>query len=123
MSNTNETAAVVDSFFAHFSTGDIDAILGLFAESVDFYVNGAPNIPWSGTRTSREEMKEFFAIFGRELGAPQEFVITTKVVDADNAVVVGRNKFEVLATKKTFTNPFALHFTVREGRVTEPFPT
>jgi ketosteroid isomerase-like protein len=91
--NADTTATVIDSFFTRFGTGDIPGMLDLFADPIDFAVNGAPHVPWSGARSSR-------------------------AIEGDNAVVLGRNKFEVLATKKKFTNDFALHFIVQGGKIT-----
>jgi len=118
MTSHPPTAAVIDSFFARFGSGDIPGLLDLFADPVDFAVNGAPEIPWSGVRSSRAELSEFFASFGRELSPPEEFTITARVIDGAQAVVFGRNRFRVLATRKQFTNEFALHFTVESGKIT-----
>jgi ketosteroid isomerase-like protein len=116
--NTDATATVVDSFFTRFGAGDMPGVLDLFTDTIDFAVNGAPNVPWSGGRSTRAELAEFFASFGQVLTASEEFTITTKVIDGDNAVALGRNKFGVLATGKKFTNDFALHFTVQHGKIT-----
>jgi len=118
MSSPDSTATVVDSFFTRFGAGDIPGLLDLFADRIDFSVNGAPNIPWAGQRSERAELTEFFQSFGAVLTPPEEFTINTRVVEGDNAVVLGRNRFEVLATGKKFTNDFALHFTVEGGKIT-----
>lgn len=118
MNATTSTATVLDSFFTRFGAGDIPGLLDLFADTIDFGVNGAPNIPWAGDRSDRAELTEFFNSFGQVLSPPEEFTISTQVIDGDNAVVLGRNRFEVLATGKKFVNDFALHFTVEDGKIT-----
>lgn len=35
-----------------------------------------------------------------------------------HAVALGHNEFPVLATGKSFSNDFALHFTVQDGQIT-----
>jgi ketosteroid isomerase-like protein len=112
------TGEVVDAFFARFGAGDMPGLLDLFADGVDFHVGGAPNVPWAGPRTGRDDIAAFFASFGEHLTPAQEYVVTTTVVDRDHAVVIGRNRFGVLATGKTFTNHFALHFTTAHGKIT-----
>lgn len=53
------TREVVDTFFARFAEGDIPALLDLFADGVVFHVGGAPNIPWAGSRTSKDDIAAF----------------------------------------------------------------
>ncbi|MEV5766534.1 nuclear transport factor 2 family protein [Micromonospora sp. NPDC052213] len=120
MSNATppSTAAVVESFFARFGAGDVPGLVDLFADTFDFAVSGTPNIPWSGQRSTPAELPDFFGSFGRVLGPAQEYNVTATVVDGENAVVLGHNKFEVLATGKTFTNHFALHIGVKNGKIT-----
>ncbi|MDV6276542.1 nuclear transport factor 2 family protein [Rhodococcus erythropolis] len=120
MSNTADTntAAVVDSFFTRFGTGDVPGLIDLFADTFDFVVNGAPNIPWSGRRSTRAELADFFNSFGQVLAPAEVYAITATVIDGENAVMLGHNKFEVLATGKSFTNDFALHMTVEGGKIT-----
>ena len=112
------TRDVVDAFFARFGEGDVPALLDLFADGVAFHVGGAPNVPWAGSRTSKDDIAAFFAAFGQHLTPAQEYVVATTVVDGDHAVVIGHNRFGVLATGKTFTNHFALHLTAAGGKIT-----
>jgi ketosteroid isomerase-like protein len=112
------TREVVDAFFARFSAGDMPALLDLFADGVDFHVGGADNVPWAGVRRSKDDIAAFFASFGRHLTPPQEYVVAHTVIDGDHAVVIGHNRFGVLATGKTFTNHFALHITVADATIT-----
>ncbi|AVZ74290.1 hypothetical protein SLUN_21135 [Streptomyces lunaelactis] len=121
MSSTTDastaTREVVDTFFARFGSGDMNGVLDLFAGDVSFHVGGADNVPWAGSRNSRDEIAAFFATFPAVLTPPQEYVIHTTVVEGAEAIVIGHNRFGVLATGKTFTNHFALHFTVADGKI------
>lgn len=112
-STTRET---VDAFFARFGAGD-PALLDLFAEHVELNVAGASNVPWTGRRSGKEEVAEFFGLFGKHLASAEEFALNTTIVDGEHAVVTGRCVFGVLSTGKKFTNDFALHFTVTAGRI------
>lgn len=111
------TREVVDTFFARFGSGDTTGVLDLFSDDVSFHVGGADNVPWAGTRNSKDEIAAFFATFPEVLTPPQEYLIHTTVVEGGEAVVIGHNRFGVLATGKTFTNHFALHFTVADGKI------
>ncbi|MFJ3786700.1 nuclear transport factor 2 family protein [Streptomyces sp. NPDC090093] len=118
MTRTPETLRTVDAFFERFGAGDLPGLLELFADTVDFDVPGSPDVPWTGARSGRGEIAGFFTVLGAALTPPEEFTVTATVVDGVHAVVTGRSRFGVVATGKTFTNPFALHFTVVDGKIT-----
>ncbi|MGL5863360.1 MAG: nuclear transport factor 2 family protein [Phycicoccus sp.] len=111
------TDGIVDAFFAAFGSGDQQTILDLFADTVDFRVEGAPEVPWTGTRSGREELADFFGSFGEVLGAPESFEVTGRVTQGSDAVVFAECVFPVLATGKKFANRYALRFSVGEGRI------
>ncbi|GAB3661939.1 hypothetical protein GCM10027589_24570 [Actinocorallia lasiicapitis] len=113
MSTTRET---VETFFARFGAGAPD-LLDLFADTVDFDVPGAPTVPWTGPRTTKAEVAGFFPLFGEYLTPAEEFTLTGVLVDGDDAVATGRCVFGVISTGKTFTNAFALHFTIDNGKI------
>ncbi|QIK63466.1 SnoaL-like domain-containing protein [Leucobacter viscericola] len=116
MTNTRET---VDTFFAHFGSGNLEGVVAAFADNVDFLVAGAPNVPWTGARNTRDEVADFFTLLMQGgLTEPEEFVVEATIVDGDQAVVTGHSRFRVVATGKSFENPFAIHFTVRDGQLT-----
>lgn len=117
MQTEQSTRGTVDAFFNHFGAGEFSALVDLFAEQVDFDVAGASNVPWTGTRSNKKEVSEFFPLFSKYLTAPEEFNLSTIIVDGEHAVATGRNVFGVLATGKKFTNDFAIHFTVSNGKI------
>ncbi|MGW5847844.1 nuclear transport factor 2 family protein [Streptomyces sp. NPDC055254] len=117
MSTTRSTIETVDAFFGAFGSGDLPGILDLFAEKTDFKVAGAPNVPWAGVRSTKDELAEFFGIFGKVLTAPESFEVTTKISEGNDAVVIANCVFGVLETGKKFTNGYALHFTVVDGEI------
>ena len=114
---TRTTDETVDAFFAAFGAGDGQALLDQFADTVDFHVGGSPNVPWAGSRSTKDEIGEFFGLFPQLLSGPESFEITTRVTQGEDAVVIANCVFEVIATKKKFTNRYALHFTVTDGRI------
>ncbi|MGP3971211.1 nuclear transport factor 2 family protein [Streptomyces sp. 6N223] len=109
---------VVTSFFDRYGSGDIAGALDLFAEHVDFRVGGAANVPWVGGRSTKDEIADFFAVLGQELSPAEEFIIHTTVAEGQHVVVLGRSRFEVRATGRTFTNDFALHISVTDSGIT-----
>lgn len=114
---TRTTDETVDAFFAAFGAGDFEALLGQFAGTVDFHVAGSPNVPWAGSRSTKEEIAAFFGLFPQVLSGPESFEITTRVTQGQDAVVIAHCVFQVIATQKKFHNRYALHFTVTDGRI------
>jgi ketosteroid isomerase-like protein len=118
-SPANAAGEVVDAFFAAFGSGDSEALLDLYAYPVDFHVAGAPNVPWSGERSTRDELAEFFGTFGKVLSAPESFELTGRIEQGSDAVVFADCVFSVLDTGKKFRNRYALHFSVLDGQITK----
>lgn len=113
MRTTRET---VDDFLTAFGAGDLDQVITAFATEVDFSVPGAPNVPWTGSRRTRDEVADFFTLLMRGgLTEPEEFVVDALLVDGEHAVLTGHARHRVVATAKSFDNPFAIHFTTRDG--------
>ncbi len=107
----------VDAFFAAFGSGDQTALLNLFADEVDFRINGAPNVPWSGKRAGREEIAEVFNLFGQHLTGPDFFEVSGRIADGHDVVIFASCGFGVLSTGKKFANSYALRFTVVGGQI------
>lgn len=114
---TPTTSGIVDAFFNAFGSGDIPGLAALFADDADFFVAGSPTVPWVGRHAGKAGFEAFFASFGELLSAPEEFVIATRVTEGTDAVVIGRCAFGVLATGKKFDNRFAMHFSVKDGKI------
>ncbi|MFC4224703.1 nuclear transport factor 2 family protein [Lysinibacter cavernae] len=114
----SETKTTVDAFFAAFGTGNLDGVINTFGETVDFAVPGAPNVPWTGIRTTKTQVAEFFTMLMRDgLTEPEEFTLDAMIVDGEEAVAAGHSRFRVVKTGKTFDNQFAIRFTVQEGNI------
>lgn len=89
----------------------------LFADSVSFSIPHPPGIPWVPEVDSAEGMRTFFELLGAHVRG-KEFDLRQVIVDGDDVVLVGRMVSEVLKTGRDIDTAFALHTTVREGRIT-----
>lgn len=108
----------VQTFFHLLGTGDPDRIADVFAEEIDWYVPGDESLPWTGRRTHRREVPEYFTLLWPALVAGQSVVEFDRLlVDGDDAVWLGRFTHTVKANNRTFTTPVAFHFTVRDGKI------
>ncbi|WP_327393220.1 nuclear transport factor 2 family protein [Streptomyces sp. NBC_01186] len=114
---TATTRATVDEFYRRLGSGELEGVLDLFAEQVDWNIYGADTVPWAGRRSTRAEVAEFLTTLPGHLER-EEFEVTRLLVDGDDAVALGHMRQKVKRTGKPFASPFAFHFTVQEGRIT-----
>jgi ketosteroid isomerase-like protein len=113
-----ENTEVVRNVFEAFGRGDIQGLLSLLAEDVVWFIPGPAEVPFAGERRGHEGALQFFQTLGGavefERFEPREFV-----AQGDKVVAVGFERGRVKATGRTFDNPWALVFTLRDGRVAE----
>lgn len=89
----------------------------MFAESVDHYVPGADTVAWTGRRSTRAEVAEFFRMLGDNL-RPRSFEVSQLIVEDSDGVALGRFAYTVRSNGRPFEGQFALHLTVRDGSIT-----
>ncbi|GHC74658.1 nuclear transport factor 2 family protein [Streptomyces flavofungini] len=111
------TREVIDTYLTRLAERDLDGAVRLFAESAEWVAPGSPDVPWSGNRTGRTGVSEFFTMLHEYL-QPEEFTVTHIVVDGEQGVILGHLRDTVKATGAPLTTPFAAHLTVVDGQVT-----
>ncbi|MDQ3713520.1 MAG: nuclear transport factor 2 family protein [Acidobacteriota bacterium] len=116
MSETNNTQ-IVQEGYAKFGSGDIEGLLNLFSDDIDWTTPTVEGAPFTGTRNGREEVGEFFAQLNEaeEFSnfEPQEFI-----AQGDKVVVLGRSSGTVKATGRTIETEWVHIFTVKDGKIT-----
>lgn len=109
------TKSVVDEFVRRLS-GRGGSPVELFGESVDHYVPGSPTVPWTGRRTTRREVQEFFSQLAAHL-EPRNFSVRKSLIDGGDAVILGDFAYTVRANGKPFEGQFALHLSVEDSQI------
>ncbi|WP_436777893.1 nuclear transport factor 2 family protein [Yinghuangia sp. YIM S09857] len=117
----SETRDVVEEFFRRTAAGEMDRAGAMFADHVDWHIFGAPEVPWTGRRTTGAEAAAFFRDLPGHL-APEAFAIDRILVDGSHAVAMGHMKQRVRHSGGLFETPFAFHLTVEDGRITRYIP-
>jgi len=113
-----ENIAVVQQAYAAFQRGDVQGILELVAEDVEWEgAKGVPQkVPFGGLRRGKAGVAEFFASVGREEEfshfEPKEFFAS-----GDRVVVLGSYHAKVRRTGKSFEGEWTMAFTFRGGKV------
>lgn len=114
MSESN--VAVVRQGYEAFGRGDIQTLLSLLAENVEWTSPGPADLPTAGKRGGRQAVGEFFKVVN-ELFDFQRFEPKTFIADADRVVVLGESTVRVKATGKVLDDQWAHVFTLRAGQV------
>ncbi|MEU1367853.1 nuclear transport factor 2 family protein [Streptomyces sp. NPDC005803] len=107
----------VQRLFPLLAEGKNAEAAALFADSVSFSVPHPPGIPWVPEADSGEGMRTFFDLLRTHVRA-KEFDLRQVVAEGDEVVIFGRMVSEVRKTGRDIDTAFALHTTVREGRIT-----
>lgn len=109
--------SIVKAAYDAFGRGDISAILDLVADSVDWNMLGPSFIPYTGRRTTKEDVKRFFAEVAQsddiQSFEPREFIEA-----GPHVTVLGFERFISRPDGKLVETEWIHVFTVTEGKVT-----
>lgn len=116
---TNEvTLNTVQAFLGAMGTRNLDAIVELFSERVDWFIPGDEALaPWLGKREDKESIRDFFSLLWPAT-EPISAEVDHLFVDGNKAVVVGAFSTRMLATGKVVDSLFHISFTVESGLIT-----
>jgi len=114
MSNANVES--VQRIYEAFGAGDVETILGLLADDVDFSSESeAPIAPWHGVRT-KAEVPAFFQAIGETIDVTDFTVLSVTANDTDVMAVI-RFGFTVRSNGKPGTMNLYHWWTFRDGKV------
>jgi ketosteroid isomerase-like protein len=99
-----------------FGRGDLDALLSIFHEDIEWKVSGPPDLPTAGTRRGHQQVREFFHKV-EEVFDVQKFEPKTFVVDGGTVVVLGTDTARIKATGKVVEEDWVHVFTFRGDKV------
>lgn len=108
--------AALDEYLSRLGTLHPEPIADLFADTVDFYVPGSANVPWTGKRRSRPEIIEFYRILADNL-LIDDFHIDNKFFADNAAIVVGHFACRFRSSGKEFKSPFMLRLEFQGDRI------
>jgi hypothetical protein len=106
----------VRSAYAAFTRGDVQGVLDLLTDDVEWELPGPSQIPYAGIFHGKNDVAEFFRILAQtedvEQFQPQRFFS-----DGDMVIVTGRYAARVKNTGKNATTDWVHAFTFRNGKV------
>ncbi|HET6353420.1 nuclear transport factor 2 family protein [Streptomyces sp.] len=113
----NSTRSVVEEYFRLLGSGDLEGATELLSEPIDWFTPGDTDlIPWMGSRSSHEQVREFFRQAGENM-EPEKFQVHRIVVEGELAIALGHFQYKVKATGKSFASDFALELRVTDGLI------
>jgi ketosteroid isomerase-like protein len=109
----------VQTYLQKVGEQDVDGIVALFADDIDWLVPGDPALPWIGARHRRDELADYFRTLWSHFVAGQSRVELGKIViDGPDAVVLASFDHVVARNGRPFHTEVAMHVTVADGRIT-----
>jgi len=113
--SAEENVQLVKNGYAAFGRGDIQGLLGLLSEDVEWEIPGK-GLPLAGTYLGHDGVARFFQKLGEdtEIAAfePREFL-----AQDDQVVVIGSERGSIRATNRAFETNWVMVFTVRGGKI------
>lgn len=114
MMTEQDALAVVQRMYAAFGRGDVDELLALLDDTVNWRLAGPA--PYAGHRRGHAGVRDFFeklaASVEVEHFAPRQFL-----AQGDTVVVIGEERLRARATGRTLIQDWAHVFTLRDGKV------
>ncbi len=114
--NEQDNLRIVQEGYADFARGDVQTLLGRFAEDIEWLIPGSKGNPLAGIYEGRNRVGEFFKLLSdlTEISTfePREFI-----AQGDKVVALGRETGRVKSTGRTFQSDWAMAFTLRNGKI------
>lgn len=116
--NEQQNLDVVRDGYARFGRGDLDGLMTLFDEQIEWTTPGPSDLPIAGRRRGHRQVREFFgalaAMVDMERFEPKEFI-----AQGDRVVVTGDETFRMKASGHRMSAPWAHIFRLRDGKVVQ----
>jgi len=113
---SEQNKEIVNQAYSNFKTGNINGLLDLMADDVNWTLPQMEGVPFAGTRAGRDAVAEFF----QSVNSTQEslrFEPRELIAEGDKVVALGSYQWRVKANSREFGGDFAHVFTIRDGKV------
>ena len=110
--NTNLARSVYDAFFQ----GDLDAMLDLYTDDIDWEVYGPSTIPTAGPHKGKEEVRAFFGKVN-DLLESEKFEVQQYVSQGNTVVALGEYTWRSKVTNRMLDAHFVHVMTISNGKI------
>lgn len=114
--NEQQNVEVVKRGYEAFGSGDIPALLDLFAEDIKWRSPHVEGAPYTGSYDGREEVGSFFSSLN-EIEEFSNFEPREFIAQDDKVVVLGTMTATVKDTGREYSSDWVHIFTMRDGKV------
>ena len=115
-----DSVKLVKRGYEAFQKGDIEALLALLTDDVEWETLAVEGVPWAGARRGKTEVKDFFVVLAEHEDVlafePREFI-----AQGEKVAVVGHYRGRVKATGQVAETPWVQVFTIRDGKLARFF--
>lgn len=119
--STEETRTIVEDFYNKTALGDVNGIVGLMSDDVEWEIPGNEDLAsWVGFKKGKSGVNEFYTLLN-ENTKNLIFRVDKLFVDGEQAVAIGYVSTIMLKTNKVFNSYFMAHFTVSDKQITKYF--
>ncbi|MGW2689996.1 nuclear transport factor 2 family protein [Streptomyces sp. NPDC001414] len=117
--STEASREVAGKFLGLLAEQDASGIQELFANEIDWYVPGSADLPWTGRRTRREEVSEYFhTMWPVYVPGKSDAAVEGLLVDGKDVVILGTFTHTIVSNGRQFTTPVALRLVIEDGKIT-----
>jgi ketosteroid isomerase-like protein len=114
--NDQEQIELVKKAYSLFKSGDIESLLNLMSEDINWVFPDIENVPFSGKRHGKQAVREFFKTL-----ASEQDVIEFNPIDffarGDKVVCLGHYEWKTREGGQRYGSDWAHVFTIRDGKV------
>jgi ketosteroid isomerase-like protein len=111
-----QNVEIVRRGYEAFGRGDIDTLLSLLDENIEWTTPGPPELPTAGTRRGRQQVGEFFQLLD-DVFEIQRFDAKAFISEGDRVVVLGDDTSRIKATGKVLDAQWAHVHTLKGGKI------
>jgi ketosteroid isomerase-like protein len=113
---SEQNKQLVRQAYENFKSADIQSLLGLMSDDVEWQLPETENVPFAGKRSGREQVGQFFQILADSQDVlqfePQEFI-----AEGEKVVSLGHYLWRAKASGREYGGDWAHVFTIRDGKI------
>lgn len=116
--SANDNIKTIQTVYEAFGRGDVQAILDVVADDVDWAADGASDVPpWYGVRRSKADVAAFFQDIADSQDV-EEFTLLSIAGNDTDVFALNRYRARIKATGKSVEMHLHHYFTLRDGKIT-----
>ena len=112
-----ENAQFMQGAYDKFNAGDIDGLLSMMADNVEWVLPDMSNVPFAGARSGHASVAAFFKSV-LEHQEPKSFDVHGMIAQGNRVVAHGHYVWHVKATGRDFEGDYVHIWTVAGGKIT-----